>query len=260
MLTSTMKSVGEVDGDRADVQGGAGQGVARHREAGAGPFVGRRRLARRGRRHARRDAAARGRRRGSRPARRSRRSPPSRRSTRGSSTRSPRCVERNGALRDQPLHTLGAAELLAAEACRRLRRAHRCAHGRDRSRRCADTATRSACSRCSRRSTPAPGSSRRARRTTTPRTRRRPRSRPAARPRVVILGAGPNRIGQGIEFDYACVHAAFALEEAGLRVGDGELEPRDGVDRLRHVEPPVLRAARRPRTCSRCATPSGPSA
>ncbi|MEO8476371.1 MAG: carbamoyl-phosphate synthase large subunit, partial [Actinomycetota bacterium] len=36
-----------------------------------------------------------------------------------------------------------------------------------------------------------------------------------ARPRVVILGAGPNRIGQGIEFDYACVHAAFALEEAG---------------------------------------------
>jgi len=40
--------------------------------------------------------------------------------------------------------------------------------------------------------------------------------RPAARPRVIILGAGPNRIGQGIEFDYACVHAAFALEEAGF--------------------------------------------
>ncbi|HXF36221.1 MAG TPA: carbamoyl-phosphate synthase large subunit [Actinomycetota bacterium] len=39
--------------------------------------------------------------------------------------------------------------------------------------------------------------------------------RPSDRPRVVILGAGPNRIGQGIEFDYACVHAAFALEEAG---------------------------------------------
>ena len=38
----------------------------------------------------------------------------------------------------------------------------------------------------------------------------------ADRPRVVILGAGPNRIGQGIEFDYACVHAAFALEEAGF--------------------------------------------
>jgi carbamoyl-phosphate synthase large subunit len=39
---------------------------------------------------------------------------------------------------------------------------------------------------------------------------------PAERPRVVILGAGPNRIGQGIEFDYACVHAAFALREAGF--------------------------------------------
>jgi carbamoyl-phosphate synthase large subunit len=40
--------------------------------------------------------------------------------------------------------------------------------------------------------------------------------RPATRPRIVILGAGPNRIGQGIEFDYACVHAAFALHEAGF--------------------------------------------
>ena len=40
--------------------------------------------------------------------------------------------------------------------------------------------------------------------------------READRPRVVILGSGPNRIGQGIEFDYACVHAAFALEEAGF--------------------------------------------
>src|SRR6185437_8003290 len=31
------------------------------------------------------------------------------------------------------------------------------------------------------------------------------------RPKVIILGSGPNRIGQGIEFDYACVHASFAL-------------------------------------------------
>jgi carbamoyl-phosphate synthase large subunit len=37
---------------------------------------------------------------------------------------------------------------------------------------------------------------------------------PTARRKVVILGSGPNRIGQGIEFDYACVHAAFALREA----------------------------------------------
>jgi carbamoyl-phosphate synthase large subunit len=36
---------------------------------------------------------------------------------------------------------------------------------------------------------------------------------PTARPKVVILGSGPNRIGQGIEFDYCCVHAAFALRE-----------------------------------------------
>jgi carbamoyl-phosphate synthase large subunit len=40
--------------------------------------------------------------------------------------------------------------------------------------------------------------------------------RPGTRPRIVILGAGPNRIGQGIEFDYACVHAAFALRDAGF--------------------------------------------
>ncbi|MGH9164947.1 MAG: carbamoyl-phosphate synthase large subunit, partial [Acidimicrobiales bacterium] len=36
------------------------------------------------------------------------------------------------------------------------------------------------------------------------------------RPRVVILGSGPNRIGQGIEFDYCCVQASFALREAGF--------------------------------------------
>jgi len=38
---------------------------------------------------------------------------------------------------------------------------------------------------------------------------------PAERPRVVVLGSGPNRIGQGIEFDYCCVHASFALADAG---------------------------------------------
>jgi carbamoyl-phosphate synthase large subunit len=38
---------------------------------------------------------------------------------------------------------------------------------------------------------------------------------PSDRPRVVILGSGPNRIGQGIEFDYCCVHASFALRAAG---------------------------------------------
>ncbi|HEX4490626.1 MAG TPA: carbamoyl-phosphate synthase large subunit [Acidimicrobiia bacterium] len=38
---------------------------------------------------------------------------------------------------------------------------------------------------------------------------------PLDRPAVVILGSGPNRIGQGVEFDYCCVHAAFALSDAG---------------------------------------------
>ena len=40
--------------------------------------------------------------------------------------------------------------------------------------------------------------------------------KPAAKPRIVILGGGPNRIGQGIEFDYCCVHAAFALKDDGF--------------------------------------------
>jgi carbamoyl-phosphate synthase large subunit len=39
---------------------------------------------------------------------------------------------------------------------------------------------------------------------------------PTERRKVVILGGGPNRIGQGIEFDYCCVHAAFALREIGI--------------------------------------------
>jgi carbamoyl-phosphate synthase large subunit len=39
--------------------------------------------------------------------------------------------------------------------------------------------------------------------------------RPRTTPAVIILGSGPNRIGQGIEFDYSCVHASFTLREAG---------------------------------------------
>ena len=40
-------------------------------------------------------------------------------------------------------------------------------------------------------------------------------ARPTGRDKIVILGGGPNRIGQGIEFDYCCCHAAFALRDAG---------------------------------------------
>ena len=40
--------------------------------------------------------------------------------------------------------------------------------------------------------------------------------RPRTKPAVIILGSGPNRIGQGIEFDYSCVHASFTLRDAGF--------------------------------------------
>src|SRR5256885_17272861 len=39
---------------------------------------------------------------------------------------------------------------------------------------------------------------------------------PTDRKKVMILGSGPNRIGQGIEFDYCCRHASFALQELGV--------------------------------------------
>src|SRR5439155_9971365 len=40
--------------------------------------------------------------------------------------------------------------------------------------------------------------------------------RESGKRKIMILGGGPNRIGQGIEFDYCCVHAAFALRELGF--------------------------------------------
>ncbi len=43
-----------------------------------------------------------------------------------------------------------------------------------------------------------------------------PQTRKSDKKKVLILGGGPNRIGQGIEFDYCCVHAAFALKEMGI--------------------------------------------
>ena len=72
-------------------------------------------------------------------------------------------------------------------------------------------------SAASSRSTPAPPSSRPRRRTSTPAGSggRRTRCAAGTAPSVVILGAGPNRIGQGIEFDYCCVHAAMTVRESG---------------------------------------------
>ena len=85
-------------------------------------------------------------------------------------------------------------------------------------------AWRSASTRCSSASTPAPQSSNRARPTCIPPTRRGRaltvsglRGRTQRAPdKIIVLGGGPNRIGQGIEFDYCCVHAAYALKEAGF--------------------------------------------
>ena len=64
--------------------------------------------------------------------------------------------------------------------------------------------------------TPAAPSSRRTRPTSTRPTRTSARREPTTRKKIMILGGGPNRIGQGIEFDYCCVHAAFALRDDGF--------------------------------------------
>ena len=67
----------------------------------------------------------------------------------------------------------------------------------------------------------------------------------SGRPKVVILGSGPNRIGQGIEFDYCCVHASFALREAGFETVMVNCNPEtvstdyDTSDRL-YFEPVTL--------------------
>ena len=70
-------------------------------------------------------------------------------------------------------------------------------------------------------------------------------SEPTDRPKVMILGSGPNRIGQGIEFDYCCVHAAFALRDAGYETVMVNCNPEtvstdyDTSDRL-YFEPLTL--------------------
>jgi carbamoyl-phosphate synthase large subunit len=70
-------------------------------------------------------------------------------------------------------------------------------------------------------------------------------SEPDDRPKVVILGSGPNRIGQGIEFDYCCVHAAFALRDLGYETVMVNCNPEtvstdyDTSDRL-YFEPLTL--------------------
>lgn len=68
---------------------------------------------------------------------------------------------------------------------------------------------------------------------------------PREKPAVIILGSGPNRIGQGIEFDYSCVHASFALHDAGYETVMVNCNPEtvstdyDTSDRL-YFEPLTL--------------------
>ncbi|MGW6913683.1 carbamoyl-phosphate synthase large subunit [Kitasatospora sp. NPDC054939] len=68
---------------------------------------------------------------------------------------------------------------------------------------------------------------------------------PRTKPAVIILGSGPNRIGQGIEFDYSCVHASFALADAGYETVMVNCNPEtvstdyDTSDRL-YFEPLTL--------------------
>jgi carbamoyl-phosphate synthase large subunit len=57
--------------------------------------------------------------------------------------------------------------------------------------------------------------------------------RPGDRPRCSSSAPAPTG-RQGIEFDYACVHASFALPDGRLRDSDGQLQPGDRLDRLRH--------------------------
>ncbi|MDX6433270.1 MAG: carbamoyl-phosphate synthase large subunit, partial [Streptosporangiaceae bacterium] len=68
---------------------------------------------------------------------------------------------------------------------------------------------------------------------------------PGRRPKVIILGSGPNRIGQGVEFDYSCVHASFTLHDAGYETVMVNCNPEtvstdyDTSDRL-YFEPLTL--------------------
>ena len=114
----------------------------------------------------------------------------------------PRCSTRRAAAPGQAARVLRRADRRAARAA-----------GEDGVR--AGAARASASGRSTRPWTPAPPSSPRPRRTTTRPTTRRTRSRRRTGRKVMILGCGPNRIGQGIEFDYSCVHASFALRAAG---------------------------------------------
>ena len=145
------------------------------------------------------------------------------------------------------LKRLGLSDAEIAEAC-----------GRDRAE--VRAQRRAGISPSTAASTRAPARSRRRRTTTTPPGARPTRRRPSRGRSVVILGSGPNRIGQGIEFDYCCVHAAHELPRARLRGRDGQLQPGDGLDRLRHAPTGSTSSRSASRRCSRCSSASSRSA
>ena len=147
-----------------------------------------------------------------------------------------------------------------------------------RSRRCARGGTNSACARSTSAWIPAPPSSPLPPRTCTRPTRKSAKPVPPIGARVMVLGGGPNRIGQGIEFDYCCVHAALALREDGFETIMVNCNPEtvstdyDTSDRLYfepltledvleivHVEKPARRdrAVRRPDAAQARARPRG---
>ena len=162
-------------------------------------------------------------------------------STRGSSTRSPRwssCAPRSSTRRCSTRRCCAGP---SGPGCP-TGSSPRCARSWPARTGCARCGTGSACGRSTRRSTPARPSSP----PTTPyhysTYDEETEVAPSDRPKVLILGSGPNRIGQGIEFDYSCVHAVMALREAGFETVMVNCNPEtvstdyDTADRL-YFEP-----------------------
>ena len=72
---------------------------------------------------------------------------------------------------------------------------------------------------------------------------------PSDKRKIMVLGGGPNRVGQGIEFDYCCVHAALAMREDGYETIMVNCNPETVFHRLRYLRQAVLRAGH-PRGCA----------
>ena len=143
---------------------------------------------------------------------------------------------------------LGAFREMSADLLRTLKRAGfsdadiaaRARRGRER--RCASAGSRTGWCPPTSASTPARPSSSRSRPTCTARFEQVCEAEPTPKKKVIILGSGPNRIGQGIEFDYCCCHAVFGFREEGFETVMVNCNPEtvstdyDTADRL-YFEP-----------------------